>query len=171
MKPPNDRKDLARIVTRILEITCQKQSSESIIDTKQRSPFDFEDDQRPTIGLRAYIERFVNGPWCSDEAMSITLLIIDRIVSKSQIVMTMNNVFLLFATSFMISSKVHDDKFYTNKWFAYVSGVSIREINSLELAALISIDFDVSVSQPDWLVYHSLLFVIDSSDHDLHLFF
>lgn len=161
------RKGLSDVVTRVLEFGFPTTSSATSPPTSpvilQKSPFDFESGQFPTISLGAYIERFVNGSWCSAEGLTMALVILDRVVSRSGIVMTPNNVFLLFAASFTIASKIHDDKFYTNRWFAYVAGVTTRELNALELAALLSINFDVNVTASEWGDYNSILFSSSSS--------
>jgi len=50
----------------------------------------------------------------------------------------------------MIVHKFYTDGFYPNPHIAQAAGISIRELNSLEAQFLSILDFDVSVTGPEY---------------------
>jgi len=53
----------------------------------------------------------------------------------------------------IISIKFLEDKYYKNEYYARVGGVSIKELNSLELEFLSLIDFNLFVNEELFFYY------------------
>ena len=62
------------------------------------------------------------------------------------IVLTSLNVHRILITSVLISTKVFDDEFYKNAYYAKLGGVSTSELNSLELEFLSLVNFNLFVT-------------------------
>lgn len=75
--------------------------------------------------------------------------------------MTLNsrNIRKLLLVSIMVASKVFDDFYYSNKHWSVIGGISLKEINSLELDFLFLFTFDVGVTPEEYKSFlHSLLY-------------
>lgn len=60
-------------------------------------------------------------------------------------VLTSLNVHRILITSVLLSTKVFDDEFYKNAYYAKLGGVSTSEMNSLELEFLTLVCFDITL--------------------------
>lgn len=62
----------------------------------------------------------------------------------------------------LLASKYHDDLYFNNKTFAFVGGITPRELNELELHLLAAIDFDMYINPEDFAEYKCKLLEQDS---------
>lgn len=72
-------------------------------------------------------------------------------------VLTSLNVHRILITSVLISTKVFDDEFYKNAYYAKLGGVSTSEMNSLELEFLSLVNFNLFVSTETFEKYQNEL--------------
>ena len=59
----------------------------------------------------------------------------------------------LFATSFLLATKVHLDDHYNNKLMAKVAGVSLPQFNQMETNFLLALEFNLNVSLKEFNNY------------------
>lgn len=91
---------------------------------------------------------------CSDDCFILSLIYLDRIAnSKSKDYISSFTIHKLFLTGTVIAAKFIDDKFYKNSYYAEVGGVSNLEMNSLEMAFLQEIDFELFVEKELYDLY------------------
>lgn len=79
--------------------------------------------------------------------------------NNSQIfVMDSFNIHRLIITAVAVSTKFSSDFFYTNSRYSKVGGISLREMNYLELQFLILCDFNLLISVEEFERYSTLLY-------------
>lgn len=112
----------------------------------------------PGICIGEYLKRLQKYFVCSDECFVLALVYIDRISklnpSLQICALTMHR--LLF-TAVMTAAKFHDDDFYSNKYYAKVGGMSLKEANLLESIFLRMLGWSVCVSAQEYQLYYALV--------------
>ncbi|PFH32443.1 hypothetical protein BESB_017610 [Besnoitia besnoiti] len=106
----------------------------------------FHSSAEPSIGIGDYIERLARFFRCSNECFVLALIYIDRLVRR-RAGFTLNklNVHRLFITALTVASKFFDDIYYSNSFYAKVGGLSLKELNRLEVTFIILLDFRLHV--------------------------
>eukprot|EP01017_Pseudomicrothorax_dubius_P005517 TRINITY_DN11414_c0_g1_i4.p1 TRINITY_DN11414_c0_g1~~TRINITY_DN11414_c0_g1_i4.p1 ORF type:complete len:209 (-),score=34.43 TRINITY_DN11414_c0_g1_i4:149-775(-) len=99
----------------------------------------------PNITVKDYIQRFTKHSKCSPESLLTTLILLDRVMSQRDLVLTYKNIHRLFLVGLLISAKFHDDIPVSNQLFAKLGGVRLSELNSLEVVFLDLLSFNVAV--------------------------
>ncbi|KAI7886090.1 cyclin-domain-containing protein [Lichtheimia hyalospora FSU 10163] len=105
----------------------------------------------PNIDIFSYLSRILKYCPCSNECFLSLLVYFDR-MSKNSLSRTGKpftidsyNIHRLLITGVMVSSKFFSDVYYTNTRYAKVGGLSVGELNNLELEFLALNDFSLSV--------------------------
>lgn len=98
-----------------------------------------------------YLNRLCKGGAASHEALVCAFLYVARIVEK------LGSLFLpefafhrLMGLAVMIASKQHDDLHFCNRLWASIIGISLQEVNQLEVHFLSLIKFDLHVTDKDY---------------------
>lgn len=85
---------------------------------------------------------------CSNECFILALIYIDRLIQRSNFLLTELNVHRVVITSVLLAAKFFDDAYYNNAYYAKVGGVLVSEMNGLEVDFLFRINFSLHVA-PD----------------------
>jgi hypothetical protein len=118
----------------------------------------FESSTTPQISVVDYISRIHKYFCCSDECFVLALVFIDRVCQKNSWVKVSElTAHRLVMTALLISAKLHDDVYYSNKYYAKVGGLSLEETNALEAAMLNLLEWQISVSVNDYRRYHGII--------------
>ncbi|KAI8076668.1 cyclin-domain-containing protein [Gilbertella persicaria] len=112
----------------------------------------------PNITVYSYLVRIHKFAPFTNEALLSVLIYFDRI-SKLDQGFTINslNIHRLLITSILVASKFTSDVFYANSRYAKVGGLSLVELNQLELEFLFLIDFELYVELQDLQAYANQL--------------
>ncbi|SCV01528.1 LAMI_0G12068g1_1 [Lachancea mirantina] len=117
----------------------------------------------PAITLQQYFQRIQKYcPTTNDVFLSL-LVYFDRIAKacnqgKSQVfVMDSYNIHRLIISAVTVSTKFFSDFFYSNSRYARVGGISLQELNFLELQFLVLCDFELIVPVDEMRKYGKLL--------------
>lgn len=116
------------------------------------------DGQVPDIDFSEYVERALTYTRVSREALIVSLMNLDRylaIVGSGALRPT--SVHRLWFTSLVVSSKLVDDNWCTNRHWARVAGVESDEINALERQFLGTLEFNVIASANDFQIYAKVI--------------
>jgi len=118
----------------------------------------FHSSRPPTISIHDYIKRLRKYFLCSDECFVHALVYIDR-VSKNNVSMTVCEltVHRLLMIAAMIAAKFHDDDFYANNYYGKAGGLTMKEVNVLEVVMLKELNWRVLVTVPEYQLYHDLV--------------
>ncbi|KAG6542955.1 hypothetical protein Mapa_015647 [Marchantia paleacea] len=101
----------------------------------------------PGISIGKYLERIFKYTNCSPSCFVVGYVYIDRLIHRQpDLPVTSLNVHRLLVTSVMVATKMLDDVHFNNSFFARVGGVSVVELNRLELELLFRLDFRLLVT-------------------------
>ncbi|KAL7066799.1 cyclin, N-terminal domain-containing protein [Cryptosporidium serpentis] len=101
----------------------------------------------PSIPIRAYLMRIAHHFGCSNECFVLALIYIGRIIKVNRnFTLSLLNVHRVIVTALMLATKFFDDVYYSNAFYARVSGVGTRELNSLEIHFLRLVRFQLFVT-------------------------
>lgn len=101
----------------------------------------------PTISLDDYLSRMHQYMFCSMEAYVLASVLITRLEEASRkSIVSPGSVHRLVLTATVVAAKMNDDAFLDNRHYADVGGISLAEMNRLELYLLQQLSFRVFVS-------------------------
>ena len=147
---------LSRVLTQLIDLNRNVTSHQHVI-TK------FQSSYPPSISILAYLERINKHAKCSPNCFIIALIYIDRLIETRNVILSLLNVHRVLITSVMLATKVFDDEFYKNAYYAKLGGVTTQEMNSLELEFLQLMNFDFFVSVETFEKYQKELMEFVSS--------
>ncbi|KAJ8438509.1 hypothetical protein Cgig2_008996 [Carnegiea gigantea] len=112
----------------------------------------------PTISIQSYLERIFKYANCSPSCFVVAYVYLDRF-SQRQPLLPINsyNVHRLLITSVMVAAKFMDDLYYNNAYYAKIGGISIAEMNFLEVDFLFGLGFHLNVTPNTFHSYCSSL--------------
>lgn len=120
----------------------------------------------PKISIKRYLERISNFFACSEECYVLALVYIDRITNvKSGVTVCNLSAHRLLLVAMMLAAKVQDDLCYSSKHYAKVGGLSVEELNVMEIAFLKMLNWKTFVDPMEHQLYHRL--VLQSSGRPL----
>ena len=97
------------------------------------------------ITIQSFIEILFKLNHCEECSLIISLIYIDRICEKVNLILTKKNIHRLFLICLITSIKYNEDECYLNSYYAKIGGLSLNEFNTLEYELLKLIDFDLHV--------------------------
>lgn len=120
---------------------------------------DFESAALPEIPVDHYVERLRDLFACSDEAVTLAVIYVDRLTKfhSPAFQVRASNIHRLILTALLVSTKFIDDIYFANSFYAKNGGVSTQELNRLEFSFLHLIKFDLYVSSQEYDAYKSFL--------------
>ncbi|KAF9625440.1 hypothetical protein IFM89_022837 [Coptis chinensis] len=127
-------------------------------DLQQQKISVFHGLTRPTISVQSYLERIFKYANCSPSCFVVAYVYLDRFAQR-QPCLPINsfNVHRLLITSVMVAAKFMDDMYYNNAYYAKVGGISITEMNFLEVDFLFGLSFHLNVTPNTFHTYCSYL--------------
>ena len=126
----------------------------------------------PNLKVIDYLTRIRKYSNCSDSCFIVCLIYVDRIINSNRFILTRLNVHRVVLTAILLATKSLDDTFYNNKFYADLGGVSLPEINSLELEFLSLTRFELHVNDQQFSTYRENLrtFLGRQSKSNLEIF-
>jgi hypothetical protein len=82
------------------------------------------------------------------------LIYIDRLCEINNFIINSFNVYKIIFSSLVIAIKYNEEEYFGNKYLAKVGGLSLNEMNLLELIYLNLIDFNLYVSDEVFQTYY-----------------
>jgi len=129
----------ARLASRFLQVLAS--------NTAKSSDSVFKCLTAPPIELEAYARRLGQFLHCSAESFVCAAVIADRLFCADPSLFCDLSIHKILLATAVVGLKFSDDKFFTNRYYAEVGGVSTQEMNELELAILKTLNFSVFVNQ------------------------
>ncbi|KAL5216277.1 hypothetical protein ABZP36_007678 [Zizania latifolia] len=107
----------------------------------------FRATTKPDISVRAYMSRIARFAGCSPSCYVVAYIYLDRLLRRRRAPSVDSySVHRLLITAVLAAVKFMDDICYNNAYFAKVGGVSLQEMNYLEVDFLFAVGFDLNVS-------------------------
>eukprot|EP01113_Clastostelium_recurvatum_P003933 TRINITY_DN1173_c0_g1_i1.p2 TRINITY_DN1173_c0_g1~~TRINITY_DN1173_c0_g1_i1.p2 ORF type:complete len:327 (-),score=89.47 TRINITY_DN1173_c0_g1_i1:258-1238(-) len=113
--------------------------------------------RKPPISIKSYVARLLQYAPCNRECFLMALVYMDRIIIRRGFLVNSMNVHRLFLVSVMMASKFCDDQPCDNVYFATVGGVSIEELNEIELSFLALTEFHINVPLPEFEAFQAVV--------------
>ncbi|KYQ96827.1 Non-receptor tyrosine kinase spore lysis A [Tieghemostelium lacteum] len=107
----------------------------------------------PMITIEGYIGRIIKYSPCSKECFITILMYIDRLIQNRHFIVNSYNIHRILITCVLVAAKYLDDIFYNNQFYSQVGGVSVKEINIMELDLLKLLSYDVSIPLRTYQTY------------------
>eukprot|EP00741_Cyanophora_paradoxa_P013122 tig00020675_g12675.t1 len=127
----------------------------------------FHSNIAPTISIRQYLERLHRYLNASFDAFVLAFIYVDRIMQRNpEFIISSFSIHRLLLTAALCASKFVDDVHDSNAYFSKVGGVTVQEMNGLEIEFLFMINFSLNVTPEDLKVYKDALVGIDPMDQE-----
>ena len=133
---------------------AQQQSNQ---EPQQQVVTKFSSSYPPDVSIRTYLKRIKAHANCSDSVFVLALVYIDRVISLQGMKIDALNVHRILITSIMLAAKFLDDLFYNNAFYAKLGGITLSEINSLEIELLKLLRFSLYVDSDTYIKYENQL--------------
>lgn len=95
-------------------------------------------------------------PYCV-ESMTLALCNLETLQHRHEFVVNSWTLNRLFATALVVASKFSYDCVYSNKFYASLLGLTLSELNDLELSFLALFDFAVAPEPFRWIQMHCII--------------
>ena len=140
------KSDVLHTVSQLLTDICEESPQEIDHNTiKIIKPFISK--KIPQISIEDFMKRLLKYSKMESSTLILILIYIDRVCFFGKFQLNYYNIHKLILASMVVSIKYNEDDYFSNKFYAKVGGVSINEIDTLEYAFLILIDFKLYVSE------------------------
>eukprot|EP00754_Rhynchopus_humris_P007081 Rhum_TRINITY_DN13322_c1_g1::Rhum_TRINITY_DN13322_c1_g1_i1::g.59249::m.59249 len=127
------------LLTRVCDANVEK------LAAGKTKPSLFDCTRIPPIGIHSYLLRLVRQGRFSATSLLVMVIFTDRLFQCSQIDFTYKNVHRIMLTSLVLATKAYSDAYYTNKYYAAVGGVTLKDLNALESFFLECVDWRLQV--------------------------
>lgn len=124
---------------------------ESSGDVSSNEASHFDSKNLPPISIEDYIVRFITYSKSPNEVYICTYIVMKRFCTDNNITLTLKNVHRIFAIAFVCCVKFILDDIFSMRWYAYIAGISIEEINKLEQIFLIDIDWNLNINSDEYM--------------------
>lgn len=124
----------------------------------------------PQITIKAYLERIERYAKCSPSCLVVSLIYIDRLCQHSMMSLSLLNIHRLIITSIcakgcamretsknhqgQVAAKFLDDSYYPNLFYSQIGGITLKELNFLEVEFLFGLNFSLHVTPLEYRRYY-----------------
>lgn len=108
----------------------------------------------PQITIKAYLERIERYAKCSPSCLVVSLIYIDRLCQHSMMSLSLLNIHRLIITSICVAAKFLDDSYYPNLFYSQIGGITLKELNFLEVEFLFGLNFSLHVTPLEYRRYY-----------------
>jgi hypothetical protein len=101
----------------------------------------------PSISVKGYLERLFKYTKVSSSTIVMILIYIDRLCNINKLKLTYSIIHKLILSSMVVAIKYNEDKYYPMKFYAKLGGISLLELNFLELYFISLINFNLFIKK------------------------
>ena len=148
-------KSISSALTTILEENKKLDNYKEIV--KKQSKMIYSANSIPNISINDYLIRIQTYSNIEKSTLILTLIQIDHICRKADIILTYYNIHRLLFGAVLISIKYNEDSYYDNKFYSEIAGVKIKELKMMEYTFLELNDFNVFVNDEEYEQYRQNL--------------
>ena len=146
---------ISKTLTTILENNKKLKNYRDIL--KKQSMMYFSANSIPNITIKDYLIRIQNYSGMEKGTLILSIILIDHMCKKSNIVLTIYNIHRILFSSVLISIKYNEDSYYDNTFYAQIAGIKPNELKLLEYKFLELNDFNVYVKDTEYEQYEKYL--------------
>ena len=138
------------VLAELLTNVCLKNDK---LQVKSRSIFD--GPKLAQVSIKDYLIRMCKYGHCSPPVFMCMAIYIDRFCERTGVQLNSSNIHRILLAAFLIAAKLNDDVYYSNKYYASIGGLALRETNELEAIFLEQTDWDMYVNDSEYQAYMS----------------
>ena len=142
-------------------LTCLLEENKKLINYHQiirlQSKMSFNSHSIPSISILEYLKRIQMYSKIESSTLICSLIYIDRLCNLGEIILTYYNIHRILFVAILISIKYNEDRYYENVYYAKIAGISSRELKNIEYDFLVIINFELFISEDEYLKYKKYL--------------
>ena len=142
---------LSKLELNITTILTEISGQNSNIEFNPEDPFSTK--YPPKVALQYFFGRIKRYTQIEKSTLIIILIYADRMCTTSGIILNPHNIHRIILGCLLLALKYNEDMYYTNKYYAEVGGLSLKEINDLEYFSFQLLDFNLYVSDDIYIKY------------------
>ena len=146
---------ISNTLNTILENNKKQKNYRDII--KKQSTMYFSANLIPGITIKDYLIRIQNYSGMEKGTLILSLILIDHMCKKSNIILTPYNIHRILFSSVLVSIKYNEDSYYDNNFYAQIAGIKANELQLLEYKFFELNDFHVYVNDKEFEQYELYL--------------
>ena len=146
---------ISNALTTILEDNKKLDNYKEIV--KKQSKMLFSANSIPNISINDYLTRIQVYSGIEKSTLILSLIQIDHLCKKADIVLTYYNIHRILFGAVLISIKYNEDSYYDNKFYSEIAGVKLRELKMIEYTFLELSDFNVFINGKEYEQYKNYL--------------
>ena len=120
---------------------------EKLLSQKNMS---FSSNHIPKISIKNYLKRILNYTEVEESTLIIALIYIDRLNQLSKVILTPYNIHRLIFIAIFIAIKYNEDITFNFDYYAQVSGMSIKELQLIEIEFICLIKFRLYIDKEQY---------------------
>ena len=117
----------------------------------------FNSKDVPKISIKEYVIRIKRYSKCTNECLISSYIHLNYLINKKELILTYFNIHRLLLISIMVCTKFYEDEYYDNKMWSSIGGISLSELNTLEIVYCQLIEYKLYISSFDFKKYEDLL--------------
>ena len=146
---------ISNTLNTILESNKKLKNYRDII--KKQSNMYFSANLIPGITIKDYLIRIQNYSGIEKSTLILSLILIDHMCKKSNVILTPYNIHRILFSSVLISIKYNEDSYYDNNFYAQIAGIKANELQLLEYKFFELNDFHVYINDKEFEQYELYL--------------
>lgn len=108
----------------------------------------------PPVSLKEYLSTVVRFAEIELSTLINAVIYIDLFCGKNKYVLTYHNIYRIFIATLLLSLKMNEDKIYSTKSFARITGVSFDDIKNLEYTMALKLNFSFHIKKEKYQKYY-----------------
>mmetsp|Transcript_30792 Transcript_30792/g.57720 ORF Transcript_30792/g.57720 Transcript_30792/m.57720 type:complete len:225 (-) Transcript_30792:114-788(-) len=119
----------------------------------------FHSKVEPGIGVEQYLLRLATCFECNESCLVMALIYIDRVVKMNpgEVVLNPLTIHRLVAVALVVATKFLDDNFFKNAFYARICGLTLRELNNLEVHFINLLKWKMTAQVSDYSQYLAMV--------------
>ena len=151
LKTREFRYNLINTLSFLFTDICKENDILNLDNDKRIIPFLSKKNQ--SLSIKKYLLRLVKYTQVESSTLIAMLIFIDRLCELNNFIVNSYNVYKILFSSLIMAIKYNEDEYYDNKFYAKVGGVTLKEMNILEISFLKLIDFKLYISEEIFETY------------------
>jgi hypothetical protein len=130
---------------------CKENDILNLDNDKRIIPFLSKKNQ--SLSIKKYLLRLVKYTQVESSTLIAMLIYIDRLCEINNFTINSLNIYKIIFSSLVLAIKYNEEVIFDNKFFARIGGISLSEMNFLEIVYLNLINFKLYVSDEIFETY------------------
>lgn len=137
--------DICMALTLALRSMVEANESAGFLDINEEFPCFYSEEREPH-GLSFYVDRLIRHSNCSTSVYIIMFEYVKRIQKECKLFITSMNFHRIVLTCLLLAAKFVEDEVFSNDFYSNIGGISVEQLNDLEVEMLYMFDWNASVS-------------------------